>query len=198
MKKKEKMCKDPTVEYCGGELIPYGYSILDYARQYDRAWNEQILNLLRKLLEGTIQEKGNPVNSCDKRAKNYFPPEIVFQVMHFTDDITLIRISQTCRECYQLSLKSCLWEQLLSAKFSVKASDVMVKSDAKKRTRSSEKLFRNESESTQSICAKQLYRKMYQSYQRVVHQELYGVAQAFQSHSQFVPQSFVQGGIFTF
>lgn len=185
------MCKDPELS----AIIPYGYSILDYARCYDEEWNEQFLNELRRIFERHLEDKRR-VQFIEKTVpsnsrKNHFPTEIVFQIMLFVDDKALVALSRVCREWYSLSSKNCLWERLLNVRFSLNTQALIVQRNGPSKEK-------RKSDSKHPISAKKLYQKMYQGYQKVIHQELYGVTQAFSStRTHFLPSAFIQNGAFT-
>lgn len=178
---KSSPCEDQSDCYT---LIPYGYSILDYARIYDREWNENVLNMLRKLFSQSVvipTSKTDPTVRAKRRQTNSFPTEIVLEIMKYTDVPSLLVISRTCRDWYRLSIRYDIWEHLLREDFAVQVQAIA----AKDNTGKGKKQTKDE-----TVNPKFLYRKMHEKYQQVIRQELYGLNQAFSSsRKHFVPSS---------
>eukprot|EP01031_Cornospumella_fuschlensis_P033171 gene33172-40133_t len=94
------------------ELVPYGYSILDYARKYDEVFRILVHELCRTF----FPRKSDPLKTCKP---NYFPAETVFEIFTYLDHTTLLQASCVSKMWFILSGKSSLWDRLLLHTFSL-------------------------------------------------------------------------------
>lgn len=93
-------------------LLPYGYSILDYARRYDEAF----IALVRYLED--MLAKSKPTRRLPRK-RPFFPPETTYEVLSYLDSGTLRSAAQVSKMWEQLACRSALWDTLLLKDFSL-------------------------------------------------------------------------------
>ncbi|RYH32442.1 F-box protein [archaeon] len=111
------------------DVLPYGYSILDYARKYDEAFK----SLVRHLCRTFFPRKVDSLKTCKP---NYFPAETVFEIFTYLDHTTLLQAACVSKLWFFLSEKCALWDRLLLHTFSLSLRSinyVTVNSQSKKR-----------------------------------------------------------------
>jgi hypothetical protein len=198
----QTVIEKPEESFENYELIPYGYSILDYAREYDEEWRE-IIKILYQLYQNSTVKLKKKEKKQNEKKKASIPLEVIFEIMQYLDDLTLIAMSRVCREWNFLASKNCLWEKHLIIRFKVSPSCLTSSTTNKKKLKSKKvSCPSSEVDPTAEIdllTPKQLYKKMYQSYQKVIEEEIYhGSASNFfqSSRSGYVPSSFFSGNGF--
>lgn len=100
------------------EMVEYGYSILTYARKYDKEWIQAIEHL--KVLVGQKPVAQVVVVNC-------FPDESVYQVMGYLDHSDLLLVSTVSKGWNRLSNRNELWNHLLFTKFSVSPATIKIR-----------------------------------------------------------------------
>jgi hypothetical protein len=97
-------------------LLPYGYSVLDYARKYDTQWMIIVQYLL------SIMPK------TKKRIRpNYFPAETLYELMSYMDHSTLLKAGKVSKFWYRLSCQDSLWKVLLLHNFGLSMQSLRFK-----------------------------------------------------------------------
>lgn len=147
------------------EMLPYGYSILDYARKYDEAFKLIVHHLCRTF----FPRKVDPLKSC---RPNYFPAETVFEIFTYLDHTSLLEASCVSKMWFLLSAKNSLWDRLLLHTYSLSLGSmhyVNVSSKSKKRNLSDpydlDDIFGKEPPS------RAMFKKMTRSFRSLVNNE---------------------------
>jgi hypothetical protein len=198
----QTVIEKPTEHFENYEVIPYGYSILDYAREYDEEWRE-IIKILYQLYQSSSAKLKKKEKKRIEKKKASIPKEVIFEIMQYLDDLTLVAMSGVCREWNFLASKDCLWENHLILRFKVSPSCLTSSTSNKKKLKLKKTHCTSfEGDPTAEIdllTPKQLYKKMYQSYLKVIEEEIYhgSTSNFFQnSRSGYVPSSFFSGNGF--
>jgi hypothetical protein len=109
-----------------GVLTCYGWTILDYLRQYDLSWINSLETLKEKYLALSgvfIVKKSKKKRSLGKPDR--FPPETVFEVLSYLDFETLLEATQVSRCWRDLANRDSLWQNLLVAKYGLSAKTIV-------------------------------------------------------------------------
>lgn len=107
-------------------LVKYGYSVLDYAREYDSDWRTILDELVLKLHPKLEKELCIPNLIRVLPDPNNFPMESVHHVFSFLDSEDLLQAAAVCRMWRDVSARDELWSDLLLRKFNVSAESVML------------------------------------------------------------------------
>lgn len=184
------------------QLLPYGYSILDYARAYDPEWIQH-LEILRQLLspfQASQSQSPSQGKSMRKRGVSrsspslppHLPLELVFEVMVFLDCLSLLRISRACRDWQALASRPCLWQRLLCRQFAL--SEESFRLPAPPKRAKGKRGGGGEDKEEAAVSPRLMYRRMHEAYRRVAQQELHGLP--FQKKS-VVPLELLHGSLFS-
>lgn len=126
----------------GKQLITYGYSILDYAREYDQQWINYIdcflQNLFRNSSYGVIRKLPTSLRHLFQKMYGFsdtnfrhgvhvsaIPDESLYLAMSYLDDESLIAAWGVNRKWNALASSDDLWDNLLKQKFSVCADNIL-------------------------------------------------------------------------
>lgn len=112
-------------------LVPYGYSILDYARQFDPEWIvylkelKTILGLQNQLQhQQTVKSVKAMRSQRRERAEIHLPAETLFELLGYLDAASLLVATQVSRLWMQQAQRSVLWEKLLLHDFHISVQAV--------------------------------------------------------------------------
>ena len=108
------------------QLIPYGYSILDYSRKYDDSWIEKIDKLKALLFPFGQNLKPVPVQERNTRSGNFIPDVNVFQIMSYLNGDDLLIVGNVCKSWSEFASRDELWNNLLRSKFAVSAESIRI------------------------------------------------------------------------
>jgi hypothetical protein len=134
------------------ELVPYGFSILDYARRYDHEWIG-ILHHLRILL-GFNNNRIGMGNKIDRKEKYFpLPSELLLEIFTYFDGPSLASSMQVNREWHSRASQETFWERALLAEYFISAKSF--------------KPISYKSVRQQELTARQIYKKMHRCYRRV-------------------------------
>eukprot|EP00601_Ochromonadales_sp_CCMP2298_P028195 CAMPEP_0173326234 /NCGR_PEP_ID=MMETSP1144-20121109/952_1 /TAXON_ID=483371 /ORGANISM="non described non described, Strain CCMP2298" /LENGTH=122 /DNA_ID=CAMNT_0014270521 /DNA_START=121 /DNA_END=486 /DNA_ORIENTATION=+ len=121
-----------------GEVVRYvrhGYSILEYARQYDKPWMEdlrrlrQVLNIPQAEEEEATLLCGACVETSSSTKGAHIPPipdESVYAIMSYLDSTSLMSASSVSVGWRDLASRDELWCRLLLTTFSVSFKDLQL------------------------------------------------------------------------
>lgn len=101
------------------ELVIYGYSILDYARKYDRIWRFYLSRLKRTLLKS--------VQSVSTKKANELAIECVFHICSYLDAEDLFSATKVNKEWHIVSMREELWSNLLKSNFGITSRELKIK-----------------------------------------------------------------------
>eukprot|EP01039_Chlorochromonas_danica_P010308 gene10308-11408_t len=114
-------------------LVPYGYSILDYARQFDSEWIvylkelKTILGLKQQQQQQrqTLSDSPKAVPSQRRERKEiHLPDETLFELLSYLDAASLLVATQVNRLWMKQAQRSLLWEKLLLHDFHISVNAV--------------------------------------------------------------------------
>ena len=119
------------------QIVPYGYSVLDYARRYDATWIGFIEKFIRSFHGLKLHGKScGPIAAFAQIYYEYskferssyspkrvdmstFPTENLFQVFQYLDDESLLVAGSVSHTWRVLSSSGDLWNSLLKSRFCV-------------------------------------------------------------------------------
>lgn len=171
-------------------VIKYGYSALDYARQYDPEWI-----LLVKYLKELYDKYQTKLSrrQCRQQFKkvnvNPFPRELVYEMMAYLDNQSLCVVAEVSKEWNELATKPSLWETLLFDRFRISCGSLRCKAsktNKRKSTNAAEQPVRLNADT--DVHPKILYQRMHESFLMVARRS------AIQLQTN-VPRSYLAGGI---
>lgn len=101
------------------ELLPYGYSILDYARRYDAEWIAWLEALREHILALQPQAPSSRSRRPLRSSPVELPDEVVSVIITYLDHRDLLRSAQVSRAWCALSNDAQLWTRLLMHDYSI-------------------------------------------------------------------------------
>jgi hypothetical protein len=158
-------------------VVIFGYTILDYARKYDRTWI-RCLNKLRSLYDSVYRKH----LSFQFFQPNKFPHEMVSirEVFSYLDGGSLLQAAQVCRLWNSLADDNHLWEHLLIEKYNLSRSTIISKRNM---------VFRSGNKPP-TLWAKEMYKTMFLSFRSLIREQA-----GFRGERPSVPMAFLSSGI---
>ena len=162
-----------VVEY---QLLPHGYSILDYSRAYDPEFRELIERLEAFYYAMKKKKKKNHHHQyhtkpcfCDISYANRFSKESVFIVLSYLDGYDLLAASQVNKEWNELASQNCLWDTLLVKNFSLTLDSIQLLQSKPTKKGNKNKVTMVKMHPTEGkVTSKHLYRTMEGSFRDLV------------------------------
>lgn len=169
------------------DVVVYGYSVLDYARQYDRSWIRQLERLCKAFPTFTANSQfylHKELLRQQRRRRyqpNRFPTETVsvWEVLSYLDAATLLQATQVCVLWRDLANNNSHWQQLLRSQYQLSCETLVLRRQKQQQ----------ELQSQHPLWAKEMYRQMYLSFQALMRND-----NAFKERPT-VPLQLLQGGI---